>query len=178
MGLMPSQKRLRFDGWIAAIGTTSGTRIVVGRWRRTPFGAFTNVIIEAPTGHRRLIAPRQDVAAFLTNTERVDTVEITRVGVTAKPREWAVSAGPLHVAFELGRRAPRGWLLCAIPPPIARRACHGARDLHPITASVAWLDGTDLGGLAELVPRVRFGLGPVPTSPALVRVTTSVEVPR
>jgi hypothetical protein len=201
---MARQKAQRFDGWIAGLGTTSGTRIVIGRWRRSPFGSFTDVMIEDATGQRRLIAPRAEIAEFIAATYVFDSVEVAHVGVTAKRREWAVSAGPLNVAFELGRRAPLGHLLRAVPPVLARnrawvratdwparrlmpgvrtvgsagngrREFYGARDLQPITACVAWLDGTDLGPLADVDPPVRFGFGSVPARPALVRVTTTVD---
>ncbi len=204
---MPRHQRLVFDGWIAGLGTTSGTRIVVGRWPRTPFGPFADVMIEDAAGRRRLIAPRQEVADFLASTYTFDSVEIAHVGVTAHRREWAVTAGPLHVAFELGRRGALGLLLKTVPPPLARRPFwigaidrparvllpgvrtvgsagngrrewYGARDLQPIRAAVAHLDGTDLGTLALVDPPVRFGFGSVPAAPGLVRVTTTVELPR
>jgi hypothetical protein len=161
-------------------------------------------MIEDGAGQRRLIAPRREVADFVAATYTFDTVEVAPVGVTATRREWAISAGPLHVAFEIGRRTPLGWLLRAVPPPLTRsrtwiritdwparrlvpgvrtvgsagagrREYYGARDLHPITASVAWLDGRDLGPLAKIDPPVRFGFGSVPPRPALVRVTTTVD---
>jgi hypothetical protein len=201
---MPRQKRQVFDGWIAGLGTTSGTRIVVGRWRRSPFGPFGDVMIEDATGHRRLLAPRQEVADFIASTYTFDSVEIAHFGVTAGRGEWAITAGPLHLAFELGRRAPLGYLVRAVPPPLARRPAwaalidrpagwllpgvhtrgsagngrrewYGAQDLRPIRAAVAWLDGVDLGGLAKVDPPVRFGFGSVPAAPGLVRVTTTVE---
>lgn len=203
---MPRQKRLVFDGWIAGLGTASGTRIVIGRWRRSPLGSFTDVMIEDASGHRRLIAPTQPVADFVAATYTFDAVDIAHVGVTAKRREWAITAGPLHVAFEIGRRGALGLLLRAVPPVLARRPLwiaaidrparllipgvrtvgsagggrrewYGAQDLQPIQAAVAWLDGTDLGALAPVVPPVGFGFGSVPPAPALVRVTTTVELP-
>lgn len=198
------QKRWVFDGWIAGLGTTSGTRIVVGRWPRSPFGSFGDVMIEDATGHRRLIAPSREIAEFVAATYTFDSIEIGHFGVTPGRGEWAVTAGPLKLAFELGRRAPLGYLLRAVPPPLARRPAwaaaidrpagwlmpgvstrgtagndrrewYGAQDLRPITASVAWLDGVDLGALAKVDPPVRFGFGSVPAQPALVRVTTTVE---
>lgn len=46
------RERLTFDGWIAAVGTGSGTRVVVGHWPRSPFGPFswTSSKISRPTG--------------------------------------------------------------------------------------------------------------------------------
>ncbi|WP_019873319.1 hypothetical protein [Sporichthya polymorpha] len=204
---MPRHQRLVFDGWIAGLGTASGTRLVIGRWPRSPFGGFTDVMIEDASGHRRLLAPRREVADFVAATYTFDAVEIAHVGVTRTRVEWALTAGPLNVAFEIGRRPPLGYLLRAVPPPLARRPAwisaidrparwllpgvrtvgsaghgrreyYGAQDLRPITAVVAWLDGTDLGPLASIDPPVRFGFGSVPPAPALVRVTTTVELPR
>ena len=201
---MGRQKTQRFDGWIAGLGTASGTRIVIGRWRHSPFGAFTDLMVEDGTGHRTLIAPTREIADFVASTYNFDEIVIAHVGVTQKRKEWAVSAGHLHVAFELGRRAPLGWLLRAIPAPLCRsrlwvraidwparkllpgvrtvgsaghgrREYYGARDLQPIIASTAWLDGQDLGPLAQVDPPVRFGFGSVPPAPALVRVTTTVD---
>ena len=36
--------RQRFHGAIAGIGSTSGIRIVVGRWDRSPWGAFADLM--------------------------------------------------------------------------------------------------------------------------------------
>jgi hypothetical protein len=52
------------------------------------------------------------------------------------------------------------------------------QDPHWITAATAVLDGVDLGHLTEVDPPVRFGFGSTPQFPALVRVTTTVQVPR
>jgi hypothetical protein len=93
------RQRWVFDGWIASLGTTAGTRILIGRWPRSPFGPIVDVMIETAAGHPRLIAPRPEVADFIA----------------------AISAGSLSVAFELGRRRPLGVLLRTVPPPLARR---------------------------------------------------------
>ena len=58
-----------------------------------------------------------------------------------------------------------------------RREWYGARDLRPVVAATARLDGRDLGPLAPVDPPVRFGFASTPRTPALVRITTTVEVP-
>src|SRR5699024_6852506 len=45
---------LRFVGEIAGVGTTSGTRVVVGRWEDSPFGPFGDAMVETADGHRVL----------------------------------------------------------------------------------------------------------------------------
>ncbi len=195
--------RLHFDGWIAGVGTASGTRVVVGHWARSPFGPFSDVMLERPDGHRLLLAPTQHTADFIAETYTFDSVRVTpvRVGLTAG--SWTVSAGSLDLRLTLGRRSLLGFLLSAVPGPIAARPAwtavtdplarlllnvrthgsgggrsewYGVRDLHPITAAAATYEGRDLGPLAPVEPPVRFGFGSTPRTPCVVRITTTVEV--
>ena len=39
------RQRERFEGQIAGLGSTSGVRVVVGHWARSPFGAFTDAMV-------------------------------------------------------------------------------------------------------------------------------------
>jgi hypothetical protein len=194
----------RFDGWIAGLGTAAGLRVVVGHWRRTPFGAFTDVMVERPDGHRMLLAPTEQVAEFVAGTYMFDEVCRMPVDATVDGERWQVRAGPLEVAFTVGRRTPLGLLLRAVPrrlathprwvtavDVVARRVLPGVRtrgsagqgrdeyyaalDLHRLTgARVAW-HGADQGGLTPVDPPVRFGFGSTPAAPSLVRVVTLVR---
>jgi hypothetical protein len=194
----------RFDGWIAGLGTTGGLRAVVGRWVCSPFGAFTDVMVELPDGHRLLLAPSADVAAFVAGTYTFDEVCVGPVRVRADRERWSVTAGPLALAFAVGPRTALGRVLRAVPRPVAthprwialtdvvarvvlpgvrtrgsagggRHEFYAALDLHRITtAAVSW-DGLDQGWLTAVSPPVRFGFGSTPRSPSLTRVVTLVE---
>jgi hypothetical protein len=194
----------RFDGFIAGLGTAAGLRVVVGHWPTSPFGSFTDVMAERPDGHRMLLAPTQRVAEFVAGTYTFDEVCRTPVETVVAPDRWTVRAGPLELMFRVGRRAPLGALLRAVPrrlatdprwvtaiDVVARRVLPGVRtrgsagggrqeyyaalDLHRITgAQVAW-DGADQGGLTPVDPPVRFGFGSTPRAPSLVRVVTLVR---
>lgn len=195
--------RWRFDGWIAGAGTATGTRFVLGHWPGSPLGAFSDVMVERPDGHRVLLAPSEEVAAFVAATYRFDEVRIVPISIGRAERRWLIEAGPLTAALTIGRRTALGLLLRVIPPPLARtpawialidhparlimpgvrtrgsagngrREWYGAQDLHPITEVRAAWDGADLGTLTDVTPPVRFGFGSVPPTPALVRVTTTV----
>jgi hypothetical protein len=117
----------RFDGWIAGLGTAAGLRVVVGHWPRSPLGAFTDVMLERPDGHRVLIAPSPEVAEFVSATYVFD--EVREVPVEAAVDEigdgtvdgsrWRVSAGPVDIAFTVGSRAALGLLLRAVPRRLA-----------------------------------------------------------
>ncbi|WP_222195077.1 hypothetical protein [Modestobacter italicus] len=198
--------RLRFDGWILGTGTTSGTRVVLGHWPRSPLGPFSDVMVQRPDGHRVLLAPDADVAGFVGSTYTFDEVRLTGVEVT-RPDEvtWSLRAGPLTLRARTGARPPLGLLLRAVPAPLARtpawvglldrparlltglrttgsagngrREWYGVQDLHRLAAVEASWDGEPLGGLAPVRPPVTFGFGSVPPDPSVVRVTTTVRLP-
>lgn len=197
--------RLRFDGWIAGMGTSSGTRIVLGHWERSPFGPFSDVMLEQADGERLLLAPTQETVDFISGTYVFDRVRVVPVHVSVADDTWTVAAGPLDLRFTTGRRGLLGVLLCAVPAALARRPAwsaltdrparllvpgvrtlgsagagrrewYGARDLRPIRDVSAALDGTGLGTTAPVEPRVHFGFGSVPRKPAVTRVTTTVAL--
>ncbi|MCZ2816014.1 hypothetical protein [Modestobacter sp. VKM Ac-2984] len=198
--------RLRFDGWILGTGTTSGTRLVLGHWPSSPLGAFSDVMVQRPDGHRVLLAPTAEVAGFVGSTYAFDEVQLTDVAVT-RPDDatWAVRAGPLALSVRVGRRPALGWVLRSVPAPLARRPgwvglldrparlltglrttgsagngrteWYGVQDLHALASVEASWDGAPLGAVAPVRPPVTFGFGSVPPRPSVVRVTTTVQLP-
>ena len=118
-----SRGRHRFDGAIAGVGSSSGVRIVVGYWRHSPLGAFADVMIAEPDGTRVLLAPDEDVAAFVSTTYRFDRVEIGPVDVeieaTSGHSSWHVIAPGLELTIGIGRRPALGWLLRLVPGRLA-----------------------------------------------------------
>lgn len=195
---------LRFDGWIAGLGTAAGLRVVVGHWMSSPWGPFTDVMVEQPDGHRVLLAPKSTVAGFVAGIYRFDEVRTVSVSVTVEGPRWQIAAPPLEVTFDVGGRPTLGLLLRAVPrwvatsprwittiDRVARRVLPGVRtrgsagggseelyaalDLHRIAgARVVW-SGVDQGRLAPVTPPARFGFGSTPPTPSLVRVITLIR---
>ena len=186
------------------MGSTSGTRIVLGRWQRSPFGPFNDVMIERADGERLLLAPSLPTADFVSATYAFETVRVAPVRVSVAEDTWTVSAASLALRFTLGRRGALGILLRTVPGTLAarpawtalthgaarlilpgvrtrgsagggRREWYGVRDLRPVVTMSAVFEGNDLGSMAPVAPPVRFGFGSVPRKPAVVRVTTTVE---
>ncbi|MGW0996912.1 hypothetical protein ACWD5V_27220 [Streptomyces sp. NPDC002523] len=197
---------LRFDGWIAGLGTASGTRLVLGHWAHSPFGAYSDVLLEHAEGHRLLLAPTHRTADFVARTYTFDEVRVLPVRVGIAGNRWTVVAGSLlDLTFTVGRRGALGVLLGAVPGPVSARPSYatltgpaarlllgvrthgtaragrhewyGAHDLHPVTSAAAGFDGRDLGALAPVDPPVHVGFGSTPRAPCLVRITTTVRAP-
>ncbi|WP_285248691.1 hypothetical protein [Pseudarthrobacter sp. efr-133-R2A-89] len=196
-------KRWIFDGHISGIGTASGLRAVVGIWQDSPFGSFADVMVQQPSGHRLLLAPRPDVAEFIAATYTFDEVRLVEVSAVLGDRTVRVDAGPLAIRAVTGARTFLGSALRAVPrrlavdprwlsavSPLAALAAPGARtygtagsgrteyygvtDLHHVTSAVVSWEGSDAGTLAPIRPAVTFGFSSVPPRPSVARVRTTV----
>ncbi len=195
---------MTFTGRIAGVGTTSGIRLVVGMWQRSPFGTFADVMVEEPDGTRTLLAPSAEVAELISSTYSFDRVDILPVTASGRARVLYVRSSRLSVDLAIGRVSPLGVLLRFIPAPIARswrwaalinpfarilvpgaqtagsagggrREYYGVNDARAVTALTGRFDGRDLGDLAPLDPPVRFGFAQTPAAPTMVDVTTTIR---
>lgn len=195
--------RERFSGQIAGVGSTSGIRVVVGRWSDSPWGSFADVMIEDASGHRVLLAPDERTRDFVVATYSFDEVVLEPVAVTGDA-EWQVSTPSLDLAFRVGRRTALGHLLRAVPSRLAtapawcaavdpvarvvmrgvrtrgtagqdRREWYGATSVHEVTALTGTWRGQPLGALAPVDPPCRFGFSSTPRRPSVTSVVTTVE---
>jgi hypothetical protein len=196
--------RQRFSGAIAGTGSTSGVRVVVGHWRDTPLGAFSDAMVETAQGHRVLLAPHAEVADFIAATYTFDEVRLEDVRVTSAPYLWQVRSPSLRLDLYVGRRTALGVLLrgvpdtvatspwwCALTDPVARvalrgvrtrgtagngrREWYGATDAHAVTAVAGAFEGVDLGTVAPVDPPCRFGFSSAPRRPCVTSVVTTVQ---
>lgn len=193
---------LRFRGEICGVGTEEGTRIVIGRWITSPFGSFADAMVERRDGRRLLIAPTPQIAEFIAAVYEFDQIVLADVIAERSDGRLRFSGGPLQATVDIGRRDPLGWLLRAVPAPLAGsrtwativdpvarlvldgvrtrgmtaggREYYGALDRHRLNrVQVAW-DGVDLGALRDVTPSVRFGFSSTPAKPSVVSVVTTV----
>ncbi|WP_104167171.1 hypothetical protein [Arthrobacter sp. SX1312] len=196
----------RFEGHIAGIGTTSGTRLVVGRWDTSPFGSFTDVMMEDAAGRRTLLAPTAAIADYVGATYTFDDVVIIPISSALAGGRLVVEAGDLRVHAELGGVTLLGRLLGLVPRRLAthprwlalinpvasllvkgvatagsagqgRTEYYGATSARAVRAATATWNGADLGALTTLSPPVRFGFSSAPPRPQVVTVTTTIRRP-
>jgi hypothetical protein len=197
--------RSRFRGEIVGVGSQSGVRIVVGRWRSSPLGSFTDVMVETAEGHRILLAPSQEVSQFVAATYSFDSVRIEDVRVGENlDGHWSVRSASLHLDVAFGGRTLLGRLLqlvptriaespawCTVTDPVARVALHGVRtrgsardgrrewygatDHRAVIDVSGSFDGAGLGALRPVLPSPRFGFSSTPAAPSITQVVTTVD---
>jgi hypothetical protein len=193
----------RFGGEICGFGTTSGTRVVIGRWPTSPFGSFADAMVERADGRRVFVAPDGDVSEYVSAVYEFDELVVAPIQVERVPGFLRFVGGPLAADVVVGRRDALGWALRAVPrrlatstawataiDPIARIAMPGVRtrgttpggdefyaatDRHRLTTIAASWEGVDLGALAPVDPPVRFGFSSTPRRASVVEVTTTVR---
>ncbi|HTW16093.1 MAG TPA: hypothetical protein VMF51_13240 [Nocardioides sp.] len=200
---MTAPGRTRFRGAIAGVGTTSGVRVVVGRWSESPYGGFADAMVETAAGRRVLLAPSSEVAEFVASTYSFDEVRVELFSVVAGADAWTVRSESLALVVELGAPTALGRLLrlvpsrlaeapwwCTVTDPVARlvlrgvrtrgsagggrREYYGATGVRRISRATGSFDGLDLGTLAPVDPPPRFGFSSTPRRPAVTDVVTTV----
>ncbi len=204
--MRPGRIRERFTGRIAGVGSTSGVRIVVGRWDDGPWGSFADVMVEDAAGHRVLLAPDEQVRDFVSATYSFDEHVIEPVSVCDTTGGWQVTTPSLSLRMVVGGRTPLGAVLglvparvatapawCAVVDPIARivlrgirtrgtaggarREWYGATSVTAVTAVEGVWRSIDLGALAPVDPPCTFGFSSTPRRPSVTSVVTTIERP-
>ncbi|ANW62819.1 hypothetical protein BCA37_03670 [Mycobacterium sp. djl-10] len=197
--------RVRFTGHIGGFGTLAGIRLVVGMWEQSPFGRFSDVMVQTPDGVRTLLAPTTQVAEFISATYSFDEVVLGPVQTARTVDRVVIDNARLQAEFSVGAPAPLDRLLRLVPgflatapwwlraiDPVAsrlvpgvhtagtagngRREFYGVRRARLITSVSGRFETTPLRGLAELSPSVEFGFSSAPPLPQLVSVTTTIDL--
>lgn len=193
----------RFVGEICGFGTTSGRRVVIGRWPVSPFGSIADAMVEDASGQRTLIAPTDEVGHYIAGVYGFDEIVVAPVTADRSGDGLRFEGGPLVADIVVGGRDALGWLLRAVPgriathtrwasmvDPFAARLLRGVRtrgttvggeefygatDRHRVVGVRASWDGVDLGALTDVDPPVRFGFSSTPRRPSIVAVTTTIR---
>lgn len=180
--------------------------MVVGSWLQSPFGRFADVMIETSDGERVLVAPSAEIAEFVSTTYEFDRIALGNVTSEVSADSFTLAGPELEITGRVGGPAPFDWLLRLVPPTLTRAPAwlrlinpvasmlvpgvrtagsagngrceyYGVRRTRLITAVNGTFGGDDLGGLTTLHPPVRFGFSSAPSTPQLVSVTTTIDMP-
>ena len=184
-----------FDGRISSCGFSSGDRIVVGDWQKSPLGPFTNVMWAKPDGTRVLLSPSKEHADYVSTLYNFEAVHIVQLAVTRQPRGTDIVTDSRSVSFQWKRgigipfSRPR-WFISTIEQWIAGvvfgtkthgTTCNGLREwyciynLSTIKRAEASCDGHDLGSVSKFEVDACFGFSEPPKKPSSVRLRSMIE---
>lgn len=193
-----------FDGRILGVGSSSGVRVVVGVWERSPFGSFADAMVADATGHRVLVAPTEEVAEYVSSTYSFDEVCSGEVAVSSRHDGLRFESDDLVLDVTFGARTVVGRLLRLVPrliahspvtarmaDPIAARVVRGVRtygsagngrrefycatDQFAVSSIFGTWRAVALGTLAAVQPNPNFGFSSTPPQPSIVTLRTVVE---
>jgi hypothetical protein len=182
-------------GTISSVAFEAGHRFVVGNWVSSPVGRLVDVMWVDDSGHRTLLTPTEEGAAFITSIYRFDEVRIEPLTVEGDSRHTRVAGGGIELDLTGGRRRPMPfprprWVTRFVEAPIARRLMGvetygasptGVREWYQtrgwcwITAATGRLDGADLGGLVPIERPVGVGFSDPPRRPSIVDVHVAIH---
>ena len=183
-------------GSITSVGFASGHRFVIGDWRDSPIGPFTDIMWAQPDGRRILVA-EPAAAAYIVSVYPFPEVRDQAVTAQRDGRSYTVRSGGLKLDMKIGlaalRLPPRPRRITATVENWCARKLLGVRTYgtsptgvvewyrtrtaRRIVAATASLDGADLGALAPLARPLGFGFTDPPRQPSHVRLRVDLQRP-
>ena len=184
-----------FEGRISSSGFASGDRIVIGDWKKSPLGSFTNVMWAKPDGTRVLLSPSQKHADYVSDLYNFEEVHITPIEVIRQSKSIEIKAPPLdiklHWGMEFGLPIPRPRRFISTVEQWFAKAffgtsthgltCNDLREwyciysLSKIKHASAVCEGVDLGNLSNFEINACFGFSEPPKKPSSVRLRSIIE---
>ena len=184
-----------FVGRITSTGFSSGDRIVIGDWRESPIGSFTNIMWARPDGTRILLSPSDEHAKYVSELYNFESVEITDIMVERTRRGISIQAGGLSVDISWGIALPIPiwrplWFISSIEAFFARlifgtktdgrtknnrREWYSIRSISKVLNAEASFHGQELGGSESFTTNACFGFSEPPSMPASVSLKSYIE---
>ena len=183
-----------FKGRITSSGFESGDRIVVGAWKESPFGEFTDIMWAKKDGTRKLIAPTKEVADYVDAMYSFDEIIIQGIEVTQQDRSLTVTCDSMKLDFEWNRGWPipfkRSLFFIATVELLFAKLFFGTQThgvtknqrkewyaidrVSKLTKASATIDGNDAGELRPLSEPCKFGFSEAPKKPSSCEVRTHI----
>ena len=183
-----------FKGRISSSGFASGDRIVVGDWKESPLGSFTDIMWARPDGHRTLIAPNQEVVDYVEGMYSFDEIKIQDITVTEKERRFTLSCESMDLDFswKKGWKIPfrRSLFFIATVELFFAKLFFGTKThgttknnrkewyaidrVSNITDANATIEGKDAGGKMPMKEPCKFGFSEAPKKPSSCEVRTHI----
>ena len=90
-----------FKGRVISSGFATGDMVVIGDWKDSPHGPFTNLMWAKPDGTRVLIAPSRELGDFVSSLYSFEEVIVSRMEIERSDKSIDVSCDLGRVSMEL-----------------------------------------------------------------------------
>ena len=183
-----------FKGRITSSAFESGDRIVVGAWKDSIFGEFTDIMWAKKDGTRVLIAPTQEIVDYVTAMYSFDEILLEEVTTTLSDREIKISCKTMDLEFSWNRGFPipfrRSLLFIQTIELFFARLIFSTRTygvtkdnrkewyaidrVSHITSATAQIEGQDAGEFKPMREPCKFGFSEAPKKPSSCVVRTHI----
>lgn len=183
-----------FKGRITSSAFESGDRIVVGTWKESIFGEFTDIMWAKKDGTRVLIAPTQEIADYVTAMYSFDQIIIEEVSTSQSECELSVNCNTMNLKFRWNRGFPipfkRSLLFIGTIELFFARLIFSTRTygltnnnrqewyaidrVSHITNAAAEIGGKNAGEFGPMKEPCKFGFSEAPKKPSSCTVRTHI----
>jgi len=183
-----------FKGRVISSGFQTGDMVVIGDWRESPHGAFTNLMWAKPDGTRVLIAPSEELGDFVSSLYSFEKVIVSPMEIERTEKSIEVKCDLGRVYMQWGMTIPlpfsrSRWFIANIEAPFARlffgTKTHGTtrngrkewyhvRGLSRMKSVELELDGRSTKQMTGMAPSACFGFSNPPRMPLSVRVDSLI----
>ena len=184
-----------FKGRVISSGFNSGDMVVIGDWRDSPYGAFTNLMWAKPDGTRVLIAPSKDLGDFVSSLYSFDEVIVSSLDIKRTEKSIEVNCDLGRISMQWGVTVPipfsrPHWFIANVEAPFARlffgTKTHGitrngrkewyhVRGFARMKSVGLELDGRISNQMTDISPSACFGFSNPPRMPLSVRVDSHIS---
>ena len=185
-----------FVGRITSCGFTSGDRLVIGHWKESPFGSFSDIMWAKPDGTKILIAPNQEIGDYISSMYEFDDIKIEEIRIEENTNQIRVETLEINCNFEwrngisfLIKRRPLwfvssveylvGWLIFGTKThgktKNGKKEWYAVDRLSKLINAKAEINGEDLGEYTSFYPKANFGFSDPPKMPSSVLVRSHIE---
>lgn len=183
-----------FKGRVISSGFQTGDMVVIGDWRESPHGAFTNLMWAKPDGTRVLIAPSEELGDFVSSLYSFEKVIVSPMEIERTEKSIEVKCDLGRVYMQWGMTIPLPfsrprWFIANVEAPFARlffgTKTHGTtrngrkewyhvRGLSRMKSVELELDGRSTKQMTGMAPSACFGFSNPPRMPLSVRVDSLI----
>ena len=183
-----------FSGRITSSGFDSGDRIVVGAWKTSKFGEFTDIMWAKPDGTRVLIAPTQEIADYVTDMYTFDEVILENITTTQGGRNLKINCSSMELEFTWNRGFSIPFkrslfFISTVELFFAkllfstrtygitknnRKEWYAIDRVSKVVQATAKIKGIDVGSLTPMNEPCKFGFSEAPKKPSSCVVRTHI----